>query len=172
MTRNPGSEQASAAAARLLAAGQPAGKLLRESGRIGEALAVTDPAGRLRFWFVPVIVEARIAGYFRAEADLSDWRWSSFQRRPDTLAGCPPAALWLDEEGIRQRALALARPGEIATAARLGYDRLPERLAWIVRLQTPEGEERQVCVAGAAVWPATAADTVPGSTDGGASSSA
>jgi hypothetical protein len=167
MNGNTGAQRARAAAARLLAAGQPAGERLRESGRIGEALAVTDPAERLRFWFVPVIVEARIAGYFRAEADLSDWRWSSFQRRPDTLAGCPPAALWLDEEGIRQRAQALAQPGEIATAARLSYDQVPDRIVWIVHLRTPLGEERLICVAGQSVWPAAGADAAPDSTDGG-----
>ena len=167
MQRERDAERASAAAARLLAAGRPAGDLLRDQGRLGEVLAVRDPDGTLRAWLVPVLVDDLMAGYFRAEADLSDWRWSSFQRRPDTLTGCPPAALWLDRETIRQRALSLARPGEIAAEPRLGYDRVPDRLAWIVRLATAAGEVRDICVAGAAVWPAGPADAPLDSTDGG-----
>jgi hypothetical protein len=168
-SEHPDSERITAAAAGLLAAGHPAGALLRDSGTLGTARAVSDRAGNLRFWFVPVLADDRIAGYFRIEADLSDWRWSSFQRRPDTLTGCPPAALWLDAEAIRKRALALAQPGEIAMGARLSYDRVPDRLAWIVPLQTPAGHEREVFVAGHAVWWASA-EAAQESTDAGADS--
>lgn len=167
MQHQSDAERARAAAARLLASGQPAGELLRDEGRIAAAVAVSDPDGTLRFWWVPVLAGDRIAGYFLANATVSDWSWSSFQRRPDTLAGCPPAALWLDRETIRQRALSLARPGEIAAQPRLGYDRVPDRLAWIVRLATAAGEARDICVAGAAVWPAGPADAPLDSTDGG-----
>jgi hypothetical protein len=128
---------------------------LRDRGAIGNAIAVTDRGGELRFWFVPVVVDDQIAGYFRVGVDLSDLRWSSFQRRPDTLAGCPPATLWLDTEVIRGRALSLAHPGEVASAPRLSFDRIPDRIAWLVRLETPAGEGRDVFIAGYAVWPAS-----------------
>jgi len=155
VTESARAERAAAEAGRLLAGGRMAGAFLRERAQIGTALPVTGPEGEILFWFVPVVAGDLIAGYFRADAALSDWRWSSFQRRPDTLAGCPPAALWLDEDAIRQKALAVARPDETASAPLLSFDRVPDRIAWRVRLVSRGGGSRDVFVAGHVAWAAS-----------------
>ena len=149
------SQRAAAEAGRLLAGGRMTGAFLRDRAQIGMALPVTGPDGAIRFWFAPVVAGDMIAGYFRADADLSDWRWSSFQRRADTLAGCPSAALWLDEDAIRQKAQSVARPDETASAPRLSFDRVPDRIAWRVRLVSQGGGSRDVFVAGTVAWAAS-----------------
>ena len=131
------------------------GPLLPEKARPGAAIPIRDAHGELHSWFVPVLVEDQLAGFFRVDPQGRDWRWSSFQRRPDTLAGCPAASLWLDLEAIRQRALSLALPNEVAQTPQLSFDRIPDRLAWRVRLQSPSGDWRDIFVAGTAVWPAS-----------------
>jgi hypothetical protein len=150
------SETAKSAAERarvLLAAGTLTDPLLGERGRVAGAQPVFAPGGPVQSWFAPVVVDDLIAGYFRADPALADWRFSSFQRRPGTLDGCPPAALWLDEADIARRAAALARPGERAEAPILSFDRVPDRIAWAVRLVAPDGASRWVYVAGQTVWP-------------------
>lgn len=138
-----------------LAAAGLTGPFLRERAHPGAAIPIRDAHGELHSWFVPVLVDAQLAGFFRVAPEGRHWSWSSFQRRPDTLAGCPAANLWLDLEAIRQRALSQALPNEVAQTPQLSFDRIPDRLAWRVRLQAPSGDWRDIFVVGTAVWPAS-----------------
>ncbi len=142
-------------AGKQLASAGLTGPFLRERAHPGAAIPIRDAHGVLHSWFVPVLVEDQLAGFFRVDPQGRDWSWSSFQRRPDTLAGCPAANLWLDLEAIRQRALSLAQPNEVAQTPQLSFDRIPDRLAWRVRLHAPSGEWRDLFVAGTAAWPAS-----------------
>jgi hypothetical protein len=120
--------------------------LVAASGVVEEPLPIVDPAGRHERWFVPVVVDHRLAGFFVVGLDLVVHRWSTFQRRPESLEGCPPAADWLDPTVIAGRAAEVA-PGEPTGPPVLGYDRAPDRIAWRV----PVGG-RTVHVAGTAAW--------------------
>ena len=131
------------------------GPFLRARAHPGAAIPIRDAHGVLHSWFVPVLVDVQLAGFFRVDPKGRHWSWSSFQRRPDTLAGCPAASLWLDLEAIRQRALSLAQPNEVAQTPQLSFDRIPDRLAWRVRLLAPSAESRDIFVVGTAVWPAS-----------------
>jgi hypothetical protein len=142
-------------AGKQLASAGLTGPFLRDRARSGPAIPIRDAHGALHSWFVPVLVEDQLAGFFRVDPDGRHWSWSSFQRRPDTLGGCPAANLWFDLDAIRQRALSLAQANEVAQTPQLSFDRIPDRLAWRVRLQAPSGEWRDVFVAGSAVWPAS-----------------
>lgn len=130
------------------------GALLRDIGEIGEPIPVTGPDGNVQSWLAPVLVCNLLAGFFRTDPWLSDWNWIGFQRRDDSLEGCPKAEIWLDVSWIRRRAEMLAQPGEVAMEPVLSYDRIPDRVAWAVRLISEDGAERTIFVAGYVAWPA------------------
>lgn len=152
MTRSP--EALAAERAQALMAGGGPSTLVRREGKVAEAIAIRTPDGTLHSWFVAVTVNDRIVGFFQLLPDLTPIRWSTFQRREDSLAACPPAAHWLDRAAIRDRAAALAGGDETAGPPALSYDRVPDRIAWAVPLVSADGATRTVFVAGAAVWPA------------------
>jgi hypothetical protein len=148
-------EAAETRARALMASGGPSA-LVRREGRVGAAIPVEAPEGGMRFWLVPVTAGEALAGWFRLTPELTPMGWSGFQRREDSLAGCPAAADWLDRETIRARAETRARPGESAGGPVLSYDGVPDRIAWAVTLTGPDGA-RRVMVAGRAVWEGRAA---------------
>lgn len=126
--------------------------LVVASGRIEAPIAVQAPDGRRHSWFVPVTVGNRLAGFFQFLRDGTYMRFSSFQRRPGELAGCPAAADWLDPHRIRARAEAQRRPDETSSEPFLTYDRTPDRLVWAVPFKDARGEVRLVYVAGETVY--------------------
>ena len=141
-----------ARAQELLRGGEAGSSLAMEAGTVGTPIAVRAPGGELHSWFVPVTVGERLAGYFRFLPDLTVMGYSSFQRREESVEGCPPAEWWVDGEVVRRRAAEKARPGESAGEPVLSYDRGPSRLAWVVRLTRAGGGVRTVFVAGRTVW--------------------
>lgn len=164
MTVRADPESAARQARILLEAGTYVGTLVRERGRVENAIAVIAPEGGIQSWLAPVVVGDVLAGFFRANPELNDWSWVGFQRHDDALTGCPESTTWLDTADIQQRATTLARPDETAEHPVMSYDRIPQRLAWAVRLVSEQGTARTVFVAGPAVWPAVedAADSYGG----------
>jgi hypothetical protein len=144
----------------LLRGGMFGSILAAASGRAETPIAVQTPEGRLHSWFVPVTVGNQLAGYFQFLPDLTLMGYSSFQRKDDSLDGCPFAESWTDPDTIRGLAGTLARPGETAGTPFLTYDRAPSRLAWGVPMTSPAGTKRTVLVAGQAVWESPSADVV------------
>jgi hypothetical protein len=133
------------------------------SGEVGDPIRILSPAGNLHSWFVPFVAGDVLTGFLELAPDLEPRRASTFQRHPDSLAGCPPAASWLDADTVRQHAAAALSPGESALAPHLSYDRTPARLAWAVPVTSADGHERTLYVAGDTVWVGdrgTADDTV------------
>ena len=142
----------------LLRGGMFGSILVAASGRAETPVAVQTPEGRLHSWFVPVTVGNQLAGYFQFLPDLTVMGYSSFQRKDDSLNGCPVAESWTDPDTIRGLAGTLAGPGETAGTPYLTYDRAPSRLAWGVPLTSPAGTKRTVLVAGQAVWESPSPD--------------
>ncbi len=142
----------------LLKGGETGSSVVRESGRIGTPMAVLAPDGALHSWFVPITVGDRLAGFYQFLPDLTMMRYSSFQRRDDSLEGCPSADSWVGAETIRRRAQEHASPGETAGPPFLTYDRAPSRLVWAVLLTSSDGTKRTLHIAGRAVWEAVEAD--------------
>jgi hypothetical protein len=120
--------------------------LVASSGVVEGPLTINDGAGNPERWFVPVVVGEQLVGYFVFGLDGVVHRWSTFQRRPDSLDGCPAAADWLDPDTITSRARDVAGRQPTGRPV-LGYDDSPDRLAWRV----PVGD-RTVAVAGTAAW--------------------
>jgi len=140
------------AARHLLAAGSVGDDLLRRSATVLHPVPVLEPSGGLRSWFVPLTVGEVLAAFFQFLPDGTLMRFSSFQRRPGELAGCPAAADWLDAGRIQARAEALRRPGETAGDPFLSYDRSPDRLVWAVPMVRAGAAQRHVYVAGETVY--------------------
>ena len=133
------------------------------SPRVGSVVAgapvpVHHRDGRVHSWFVPVTVDTWLAGFFQFLADGTLMRYSSFQRRPDSLANCPEADTWTDPEAIRRQARIGAHAGETALAPFLTFEDEPTRLAWAVPLAIDGKVVRTVMVAGRSVWEARAPD--------------
>jgi hypothetical protein len=137
------------AARRLLVRPDLADALVRRSGVVAPPVPVLQPDTLVQVaWFVPVTVEAVLAGFFVLGTDLSLRRWSTFQRHRDSLEGCPSADDWLSPERIVARALQTSGGGTAGTPY-LSFDTVPDRIAWIVPV---DGSD--VFVAGTTSWSA------------------
>ena len=108
--------------------------------------AASHPVG----WFVPVTVDDLLAGFFVFDPDGALRRWSTFQHHADDLNNCPTAMSWTSPSAIIRTARRAGVPGEPGTPY-LSYDRVPDRIAWIVPFPTAA-----VYVAGTAYWTAPA----------------
>ncbi|MDQ2838386.1 MAG: hypothetical protein M3Y42_04275 [Actinomycetota bacterium] len=148
MTASASSSDRTAEVARsLLSSPELADSLVRSRGVIGQPIPVLRPDNQARqAWFVPVTVADLLAGFLVLGLDNVLRRWSSFQRRPDSIEGCPAAADWLSAPTILDRARTAGADGKLGTPY-LSYDCSPDRIAWIV----PAGAQ-QVYVAGTTSW--------------------
>jgi hypothetical protein len=164
MQRQDGNAALARKAKALLSGREVGSAMIRSSGRIGDAMAVVDSEAKLNSWFVPIIVHDRLAGFFQFRPDLTMMRYASFQRRAESLEGCPATALWLDETAIRKRFRERAQPGENVGQPFLSYDRSPSRLAWAALFSAADGTTRTLYAAGQAIWEQEHAGT--GSTGG------
>lgn len=120
--------------------------------RVLDAVPIVDPAGRHERWFVPVVVGAALLGFVVLDRELVVHRWSTFQRQPGSLDGCPEVATWLDAERIVGTASTVAGAARPEGPPALGYDGAPDRIAWRV----PLDDGRTAWVAGPAAWLAAA----------------
>jgi len=136
----------------LLSSGKFGGTLVRQSGHVGMPIAVNGPDQKIHSWFVPITVGSYLAGFFQFLPDSTFMRFSSFQRHPGELVGCPTAADWLNTKRIQSRAQAYSQMEETSGKPFLTYDRSPDRLVWAVPLENPSGEVRLVYVAGSTVY--------------------
>jgi hypothetical protein len=139
-------------ARQLLQSGTVGDAPLRRAGKIGNPLPVLAPTGEQHSWFVPVLIDDRLAAFAQFGLDGTLLRFSSFQRRPGDLESCPLAKDWLDAERIRKRVAAQRKKGEVLGAAFLTYDRTPDRLVWAVPLKHPSVGTRLLYVAGDTVY--------------------
>ena len=146
------SDKAVQTARKLLRTGVMTDAWTRRNGEVRQALPVEFPKGKLQSWFVPVVYEDRLLGFFELTPELIPDRYSSFQRQEGWTEGCPAAADWLDPETIRRRVAKLLRADETAGEPYLSYDIVPSRLAWAVPVTTAAGSQRVVFVAGEAVF--------------------
>jgi hypothetical protein len=139
-------------AQKLLTSGGVGDEALRRSAAVLPALPVLGPGGGLHSWFVPVTVGDRLAAFFQFLPDGAFMRFSSFQRRPGDLAGCPAADDWLDSGRIQARAEVQRQADETSGEPFLTYDRTPDRLVWAVPLTQAGGQARLIYVAGETVY--------------------
>ena len=125
----------------LLRQGLAGGDALRGRGRCGEPIAIVDEGGELDSWFVPVLLDQRMAGFIQLACDLAYLRYAGFPVPVDP-------ALWLDRDAVVCRAQALAGPAANLSAPVLSFDTSRSRIAWKVGSTTSTGQAKTIFVAG------------------------
>jgi hypothetical protein len=142
------SESVGNKAKRLLLGGIAGDALVGESGVAGKPIPICSPNRKTVGWFVPVIVADVLAGFMQFDVRCVLRRYSSFQRRPGSVEGCPLTKLWIDREAIRAVAAERLGKGYRPLAPYLTYDRSPDRLVWAVPARHNVKGTRTVFVAG------------------------
>lgn len=135
-------------AERLLRSGCAGDPLVAQHGRTTPPYRITAPDGVPAGWLVGIAVVDQLAGFLQFTPTGELLRYSSFQRRPGSLAGCPLVADWLDPATIRQHAQTQAAPDETLGEPLLTYDHAPTRLVWAVPTRHGDGRAGVICVIG------------------------
>ncbi|MCU0291212.1 MAG: hypothetical protein MUF10_04380 [Thermoanaerobaculaceae bacterium] len=157
------SDQVVKAAREALAGGIAGDKLVRARGRLRSPVALEHPNGGTHSWLVPVVVGRQLVGLVQIGLHLEFLRFTSFQRRLNSLEGTPPMAEWFSADRVRSLAAAMARPAELLGKPVLTYDQIPDRLVWRVEARAPSGEVRAILVAGDLAYePGELAGTIGG----------
>jgi hypothetical protein len=142
-------DQVRQAVDRLLASGLVQMPLGRPAGKVLEPVPIHRPDGdEIAGWFVGIAMGDRLAGFLQLSPALTFRRYSSFQRHPPAIEGCPLVADWIDRSRILERARSRADQGETLADPFLSYDQNPDRLVWAVRTTYPDGRESAIYVAG------------------------
>ena len=136
----------------LLKSGIAQDDLVTKKGVIEEPIPVLGVDDALSSWFVGVTVDDFIVGFMQFDSDSTFIRYSTFQRHPSSLDGCPLAEHWLDSEYIMSKVKDWTKPHEAISAPFLSYDKHPTRLVWMVRVEGRNGKLKTVCVAGEYVY--------------------
>lgn len=119
---------------------------------VAEPVEILRPAGDLEGWFVGLVADDKLLGFIRFNSDLSEHRYSSFQRHADSLAGCPDAVSWLDPAAVLARAGSVSAVGDELGEPVLSYDQVPDRIAWTVTATGENGDCTIIYVAGEHVY--------------------
>lgn len=140
------------AVARRLEELQAAGAFALPGVAPGEARPVLDAAGQLHAWWAPFVRDGRLLAFVLLTPTLELQRFSLLAGgRPEAA---PVAVDWLDEAKIAARAMAQAGDGARAGVPVLSFDGVPDRLAWRVPIEWPDGSRTHCFVAGESVWSA------------------
>lgn len=126
--------------------------LVQKEGKIENPIPVLEASGSINSWFVGVTAGNTLAGFMQIDNDLNLLRYSSFQRVPNSLRGCPPADLWLDPEKIISLARTKAAKDDSLSDPVLTYDQNPSRIVWSVIATDKQGRKKKICVAGEYVY--------------------
>ena len=139
----PGAADARDAARTAVAAGRT-GILGAEDARY-EPLPIVTPNGELAGWFIGLVDRDRLLGYVQLDADLRYHRASWF-------GGIGQAAAdWLDPMRVVELARPAMDPGEQPGRPFLSYDASPDRIGWIVPVESA-GRTRRLMVAGTSAF--------------------
>jgi hypothetical protein len=141
-----------ALASKHLSQGQFVNNHIRRTATVAEPRLVVGPRGEPHSWLVGLTAGTRLAALFQILLDGTIMRYSSFQRRPGDLTGCPPARDWLDPVSARDRAASHAHPDDEVETPVLTFDRSPDRLVWAVPVRRSDGRRHTVYVAGSSVY--------------------
>lgn len=154
-------ESAKSAAAQLLASGIFATDVDPTTRQLQGPIPIFAPDETFAGWLVGLSSGESLAGFFILDTSLSLRRYSSFVRTAGSLAGCPRLAEWLDPAQVLATARSVAHLDEELSEPILGFDRSPERIAWMVRATNTSDHRRTIFVIGDFAYPETPAGNEP-----------
>lgn len=135
-------------ARQLISSGQFGDSLVRRQGKVEQPIIVVGPDDRPESWFVGVTVDDRLAGFLQLDLHGRLRRYSSFQRRSETLDDCPLAKDWLDHETILRLARSRFDPDAVLSKPVLSYDKNPDKIAWRIEVASQSGQVSTIFIAG------------------------
>ena len=148
MIDNDFAEQVQKSAIELFKGGITQNPFVQERGRIEKPIPIIGQERDIQAWFVGITISDRLVGFIQFDSDLQLMHYSSFQRDPSTLAGCPEARSWLDPEYIKERSRSRASPGDDLEPPFLSYDRNIARIACVVEAKDKSGHVKTIYVTG------------------------
>lgn len=103
-------------------------------------------------WFVGLTVEDKLLGFFQFDSKLDFMRYSSFQRKPDSIKECPDSKMWLNTKYVMKRAQKLVSIDYTLENPILSFDGNLARIAWLVKAVNKNGDIKKIFVAGDYVY--------------------
>jgi hypothetical protein len=152
-------------AAELFSKGIVQSLLVQREGRLAGPIPVHEPEGDISSWFIGVQVGDRLAGFIHLDRRLELLRYSTFQRHPGSLEGCPSARSWIDPQYVLELAMTQIPRGMKAAEPYMTYDQDLSRLTWAVPWTDMTGLVHTVFVAGEFVYTRSAKLGSEGTTD-------
>lgn len=111
-----------------------------------EPIPIVGPDAEPAGWFVGLVDGERLIGFIQLDAYLAF-------RRAGSFGGAGQAAAdWLDPRRVLELAARAMKPAERPGRPVLSYDTHPDRIGWIVPLETSDGRTRRLMVAGTSVF--------------------
>lgn len=126
-------------------------KFISQQGKIHPPIPVLNSDESINSWFVAIVMDQLLAGFFQFSNELEVMRYSSFQRQAGSLDGCPKAYIWLDKERMMDRAKKEMKNNEEVSEPYLTYDSNPFRIVWAVSAISSHNK-RRIYVAGNYVY--------------------
>jgi len=125
---------------------------VQQHGRIEIPIPVYGHEKDIESWFIGITISDKLVGFIQLNSDFELLRFSSFQRDPTSLDGCPIASSWLDPEYILERSRSIASQDDALEPPFLSYDRNITRLAWKVIAEEKSGHKKTILIAGDFVY--------------------
>jgi len=126
--------------------------IVNTSGKIEKPIPILNSSGEVVSWFIGITVGERLVGFMQINTNLELLRYSTFQRTPGSLSGCPMASIWLNTNTIINLARTIASTQDELANPILTYDRSPPRIVWAVKATDKRGQSKTIYVAGEYVY--------------------
>lgn len=152
MTENNFKKQVHQRAVKLFKGGITLNPLVQKRGRVEKPIPIYGPKREIVSWFVGVTISDRLVGFIQFDSNLKLMRYSTFQRDPSSLEGCPKARTWLDPNYIKERSRTKASIDDDLEPPFLSYDRNISRIVWVVQAKEKSGHVKTIFVAGDSVY--------------------
>lgn len=152
MTENNSKKRVHQRAIELFKGGITKPSLVQKHGKVEKPIPIHGPKGDIVSWFVGITMSDKLVGYIQLDSDLMVMRYSTFQRNPSSLEGCPEARTWLDPDYIKERSRTEASPDDDLEPPFLSYDRSISRIVWVVKAKGKSGDVKKIFVAGDFVY--------------------
>jgi hypothetical protein len=129
--------------------------LVKIKTKVEKPIPIAEPSGGIHSWFVALTADKSLIGFMQIDSSLSLLRYSSFQRDPNSLQGCPEADTWLNPKRILTLAKTKADKGDSLSDPILTYDQNPSRIVWSIIARKTNGKTNTIYVAGEYVYVAS-----------------
>jgi len=127
-------------------------RFVKTNGKIEKPIPILETSGKINSWFVGITVNKKLASFMQIDDDLNLLRYSSFQRTPNSIEGCPEADIWLSPKKILKLAKTKADKGDSLSDPILTYDQNPSRIVWSIIARKKNGKTSTIYVAGEYVY--------------------